>query len=686
MLIPRKLDDQRYADIVREAVGRLPWLCPQWTDHNAHDPGITILELMAWYKEMLQFQMDQLTPSLRRELLGLAGVTPLQAQPAVCALEVSPDEPARPMLSRLSSQQEVSFELLEPVLPRRIRLERMLVERDGQTTDVRDLLAGSVDLQPFWFGGRSGSELRLGFAGEAGGVIRLWFEITPPHGAARNPFADGQLPPRDILWTFEGVGAAQPLADETHALSQSGYVRLDTPADWPADADGLHWLRLTLTRPGCEEQPRLRGVSDRRYQAAQQQTRARSHLLTLPAAADQPITLADALARTAELAVFVRTPAGWEQTAKYTQAAAEQGRLVLLDARGAAEDGAPNVLVACLDPLRVHDLLFDTIGRPGETLYLNLDGQTVLPQNFRLLCQTLEPDGKVRPAVWHCVDDLYTCGPRDRAFAYDPVRETISFGNGQYGAVVAPGKGSVMVIDMTVSRCGQGNVPADAGLFFEDDGQAVGNTAASGGCGRETLTEAGDRLLRKLRRTKKCLSAADYEEQARRTPGLRVAAAKALPDYDPQAPVGARGQAMVTVVVLPASDAERPAPDQQFLDAVSRQLAQCRTIGIRAKAIGPRYIDIDVAVQIRATAALAQQTVVDALHARLSAEGAAIGEPARWGDVMALVQQLPGVLEVQRLELHGVGQNAYRTPAGDIRIPPDAIAVLRRASVTLLRV
>ena len=503
MLIPRKLDDQRYADIVREAVGRLPWLCPQWTDHNAHDPGITILELMAWYKEMLQFQMDQLTPSLRRELLGLAGVTPLQAQPAVCALEVSPDEPARPMLSRLSSQQEVSFELLEPVLPRRIRLERMLVERDGQTTDVRDLLAGSVDLQPFWFGGRSGSELRLGFAGEAGGVIHLWFEITPPHGAARNPFADGQLPPRDILWTFEGVGAAQPLADETHALSQSGYVQLDTPADWPADADGLHWLRLTLTRPGCEEQPRLRGVSDRRYQAAQQQTRARSHLLTLPAAADQPITLADALARTAELAVFVRTPAGWEQTAKYTQAAAEQGRLVLLDARGAAEDGAPNVLVACLDPLRVHDLLFDTIGRPGETLYLNLDGQTVLPQNFRLLCQTLEPDGKVRPAVWHCVDDLYTCGPRDRAFAYDPVRETISFGNGQYGAVVAPGKGSVMVIDMTVSRCGQGNVPADAGLFFEDDGQAVGNTAASGGCGRETLTEAGDRLLRKLRRTKK---------------------------------------------------------------------------------------------------------------------------------------------------------------------------------------
>ena len=68
MLIPRELDDQRFEDIMHEAVGRLPWLCPQWTDHNAHDPGITLLELMAWYKEMQQYQMDQLTPSLRRGL------------------------------------------------------------------------------------------------------------------------------------------------------------------------------------------------------------------------------------------------------------------------------------------------------------------------------------------------------------------------------------------------------------------------------------------------------------------------------------------------------------------------------------------------------------------------------------------------------------------------------------------
>ena len=251
MLIPRELDDQRFEDIMHEAVGRLPWLCPQWTDHNAHDPGITLLELMAWYKEMQQYQMDQLTPSLRRGLLALAGVCPTPPQPAVCALEAA-DTQARPAFSRLTSRQEVCFELLEPIMARRTTLERVQIEQEGRATDAADLLSGSMELRPFLFSGQSGSALRLGFSGETGGTLRLWFDVTPPQGAARNPFDAGQDPPRDIAWTFEGAAQVRPLSDETYAFSRSGYVRLAAPVDWPAYADGLRWLRLTLIRAGCE--------------------------------------------------------------------------------------------------------------------------------------------------------------------------------------------------------------------------------------------------------------------------------------------------------------------------------------------------------------------------------------------------------------------------------------------------
>ena len=48
MIPTPKLDDRTYADIVAEAVRLIPRYCPDWTNHNPSDPGITILELCSW--------------------------------------------------------------------------------------------------------------------------------------------------------------------------------------------------------------------------------------------------------------------------------------------------------------------------------------------------------------------------------------------------------------------------------------------------------------------------------------------------------------------------------------------------------------------------------------------------------------------------------------------------------------
>lgn len=243
-----------------------------------------------------------------------------------------------------------------------------------------------------------------------------------------------------------------------------------------------------------------------------------------------------------------------------------------------------------------------------------------------------------------------------------------------------------MAMDLTISQGGGGNIPANAGLFFTDNHISIDNAAAVGGTDGETIEQAMRRQLRQQCMTGKCLSALDYETQARRTPGLRVAAAKALPDYDPHSPLGTQVRALVTVVVLPASDDPRPQPSQAFLDAVTRQLERCRMIGIQIQAIPPRYIEIDVSLQLRIETRLTYETVQKALADYFSIDKANFGAVARRSDVAALLQQLPGVLEVRRLELSGVGQNVYRSTTGDIHIPPEALAVLRKVSVDLARV
>jgi len=42
------LDDTDFATLVERARALIPALAPVWTDFNLHDPGITLLELMAF--------------------------------------------------------------------------------------------------------------------------------------------------------------------------------------------------------------------------------------------------------------------------------------------------------------------------------------------------------------------------------------------------------------------------------------------------------------------------------------------------------------------------------------------------------------------------------------------------------------------------------------------------------------
>lgn len=680
MLKSRVLDDQTYEEIVRAAEGRLPWLCPTWTDHNAHDPGITVLELMAWYKELQQYHMDQFTDALRTKLLKLAGIRLRPAAPARCLVELPPDGPARLEGARLSTREAIPFELEEAVPAQRPVLSRVCVAQGDRLVDVGELLGDRpITFQPFGPPEGTPCELRVGLSRRGEGELRLWFDVVPPAGAPRNPFAGADQMPRTIRWQCEGAEDTAVVRDDTHGLSVSGYVVLRPEGEWPAGADGLYWLTLTLTDPGCEESVRLSGLSAGRWPAVQRETWARSHYFQAEPRQDWSALLPDAQARDGDLAVFVRSAARWEQTGLWQSAATEDGRLIQVDTTGAVQDGADNVLIISLDSGHSSRLLFDAKGLPGETFFLDLEGRTVLTEDFALLCDTLDRDGEIRPALWRCVEDFYACGPRDRVFTYDPVRETITFGDGEHGALLRPGKGAVLVAGLTLSYCGGGNIPGGDGLAFSDDGMAVRNSAAAGGEERETAMGAQVRLLRQLSDTRKCVSAADYERLAKATPGLRVAAAKALPAFDPDEPTGVSRMPTVTVVVVPDGAGARPLPDRRFLSAVQRQMDRLRPIGTQVKVVPPVYVELDVDVRLRGGEDGVEDELRSALERWLAETG--IGGLLRAGDAAACVQAVPGVLQVRRVDLRPGSPGCYQNGEGDIRLPRQAIPRLRHLSV-----
>ena len=672
MLRARNLDDQTYEEIVKTAEGRLPFLCPVWTDHNAHDPGITILELMAWYKEMQQYHMNQFTDPLRCKLLKLAGVSLQPAAPARCALELVPEGPGYLAGERLTTREGIPFELSQAIPARRTAIARIQVVQGERRMDVGELLENRrVTFQPFVEENSTFSQLHIGFSQLGEGELRLWFDVEDPSGAARNPFASPDQVPRLIRWTCLGAEATTLVEDQTHALSVSGSVTLRPEGNWSADQHGLYWLVLTLEDPGCEEQVRLSGLSAGRWSALQQETWARSHFFQAPALCDWAVCLPDALARDGDLAVFVRGDGRWNQTGSWQAAATQDGRLIQVDTSQAAQDGADNVLVIALDGVHSSRLLFDAKGLPGETFFLDLEGRIALEESFTLFCDTLDRDGQVRPTLWRCVDDLYACGPRDRVFTYDPIRETITFGDGEHGALLHRGEGAVLVASLALTQGDGGNIPGGTPLTFQTDGAVVSSQAARGGRTKETTAQAQARLLQELSRTRKCVSQADYERLAQETPGLRVAAAKALPGYDPEEPTGVSRLPTVTVVAVPAGSGDRPLPDTRFLAAVQAQMDRVRPIGTQVKVVPPIYVDIQLDVTLRGGPEGLEQILNDQLSAWL--EGAGIGGTVRSDDALALVQGAPGVTQVREVTLHTAHPGCCRSEEGDIRLPLRAI-------------
>ena len=673
MLNKRNLDDQSYRSIVDAAMGRLPWICPDWTDHNSHDPGVTVLELMAWYKEMQQYQMNQVTDSMKEKLLKLAGVHRRPAAPAACAVKMEQDGVTRLALSRLETPEGIPFELQETIPASAPRLVRVQVGQE----DLTALMENSrVTFRPFAFRKRENTSLRLGLAGMAHGPLRIWFQVAMPEGVQRNPFARPDQQPRTLRWRVEGIGTVEPEQDETHALSQSGYVTF-AARSWPVDKDGLCWLTVEQLDPGCEEAVRLEEISVRRWQLLQQETWARSHSFQAPAQSRWEVLLADAMAREARAAVFIRRADGWMQVSDCRYRAVAEGLLVCLNTLDAETDGEDNVVVVCLDALRYRNLLFDMKGLPGESIQLDLEGRTVLTEHFTLWCNTLDRDGKVRIRPWRCVDDLSSCGPRDRVFAYDPVRETIRFGDGDHGAVVCGGPGAVMAANLVLSHCGSGNIPAHARLRFVEDGLVVDNTAASGGRDREYVDEAAVRFLRELKNTVKCAGASDYEYLTRTTPGLRVGAVRTLPGYDPEEPIGSGSSPVVTVVVAPASSDPQPLPDERFLNEVRARLERHRPVCTCIRVVPPEYKCVDAVIRLEAGDGVQTEQIRRLTAQYLSADGVGIGGLISPGELMARLQAIPGVLRVRSVNLRTGAAGCYQNSSGEIQLPRCGIAYLR---------
>ena len=108
------LDDRRFQELVDEAKRMVMQRCPEWTDHNVSDPGVTLIETFAYMTDLLLYRLNRVPERLYvkfLELIGLRLFPPTAARTDVTFWLSAPAEgplviPAGTNVATLRSEQE----------------------------------------------------------------------------------------------------------------------------------------------------------------------------------------------------------------------------------------------------------------------------------------------------------------------------------------------------------------------------------------------------------------------------------------------------------------------------------------------------------------------------------------------------------------------------------------------------
>jgi hypothetical protein len=584
------LDDRSWQQLRDELVRRIPVYTPEWTDHNASDPGITLLELFAFLGENLLFRFNQIPESTRLEFLRLLQVPMRSAQPSTAMLGFTLSA-AGEVLVPIGTEVKagsVSFQTRDEVKvwPLEARaVARSVSAKPEEGSDAEIYAAVALDaraldessaayyvstvlgtdptepgFQPVDFGQTVDGILWVAVLGTdttdiarlADAVVNLG--ITPDPVVLSMDEVDpcpgeGDAAPTDeVVWevsTAELRGdapvyrALAVVGDTTRGLAQEGVVRLRLPHD--------------VTVPG------LPAVDD-----------------ALAGTGDFPPVLDDE-ELAANLLFWIRgyqrrsdRPLGSMLWVGANAAAVRQVRTARTELMGTGDGGADQTY-----PLVYRPVLADT-----------------------LVVEVEEPGGWTG---WTRVDDFAGSGRNDRVYTLDPEAGRVRFGDGTRGRVPQIGE-RIRAREYDYGGGAAGNVAAKAITRVSGVAgvKASNPRPAQGGADAETVEDAVERIPAELRRHDRAVTAGDFRELALATPGAGVGRAEVLPLFHPPTRITAAA-GVVSVVVWPQEDAAHPnapMPDRDLLRAVCAYLDARRLVTTELYVIPPTYRKVAVAVGV----------------------------------------------------------------------------------------
>ena len=506
------LDDLRFqSDLVDEARKRIIHYCPEWTDYNLSDPGITLIELFAWMTELMTYRLNRVPEKNYIKFLEMLGMQNLPANSArteltfwlSAALPLTPESEETVIVPKAF---EVRSELTD---------EEVLFTTDEQLEVMPPILAHvrkedefnknylpRLGLETFYpFDRRTpqeGDTFYLGFDAQnniSGHILQLFFETAPTEAVGirrEDPPWVWEYLTQEGEWQELGLSTLEGEKDTTGGLNnESGSLVLYLPLSIAAGT--LYGLEAFWLRCRIEQRNALQGM----YAESPKIKKI------------EPFSLGGTVFATHSVSV-----AG--------------------------------------------EHLGTSNGEPGQSFSLDNSPVLTLLQGENIEIEAMS-HGEIVFIPWRQVDDFSKSNHFDRHYVLNMATGKIQFGPSvrqpdgtviQYGRVPESGR----IIRFSRYRHGggvDGNLPEGSlrtMLMSLAYVTRVSNlTRAVGGRDQETLPELKLRAQRELQAQRRAVTAQDYEQFTKNS-NRSVARARCLPPgSEGQNTVGA-----VSVLVIPA--------------------------------------------------------------------------------------------------------------------------------------
>ena len=581
------LDDRKFNDLVTEAKTLIPRYTHEWTDFNESDPGITLLELFAWMTDIMIYRLNQVPERNYLKFLQLLGIEVRPAQPARADLTFKLVNPGQVDNIIIPKGTQVAASVSGSSGPLIFETDTALIALGAQLTALQsfDGFGYSVETKknsqpgqwfyPFGPLAREGSALLLGFDSQLDSFtqqqVNLMVYVSTETRKTEGLHCDldvTTLPVQAALvweyWDGEQWASLVLDRDETRAFSHSGHIYFRGPGSNIRKATvgqvptKLFWIRVRLDTSFYEKPPRLEMI------------------LTNTTGALQAVT-------------------------------------VLNEVLGAS-NGRPNrTFTLSQNPVVVLDT-------PLSLTRTDASKVTVVTVTSLWLEVDESGNGNFQP--WQEVTDFYASKPDDPHYTVDRTTGVVSFGDGQHGRIppATTSTSSIVAREYKYGGGKQGNAGANTVTQLQTSVSGVDSVTnqrpASGGSDEETLDDAKARASHALKSNDRAVTAEDFEYIAKETPGANILRAKALPLTHPQFP-GQPIPGIVTVIVIPDSDAPNPTPSPATLAVVCAHLNKHRLLTTEVYIVPPTYrkVRIQAAVIVRPEADLSevQKSIVDSL-------------------------------------------------------------------------